>query len=200
MKRVKTFTLILPLLFAILFQNCASFDKEFVNPNPLKTQNLHKIEGTYDIANIVFDSIKNKKIPYFNTHTNFFKEIDRKLIKDTLGLNNANDYKFELKILSQKKIKISYLKNGEIIRERDIKTKLKKDGFLYLSNKNLQFLGVPYIFGAFDIKKTRLTLSKNNNLIFDVSNTRSGAGLLIVFLTYKEWQYKREYKRISLDP
>ncbi|MBL85666.1 MAG: hypothetical protein CMO82_03285 [Winogradskyella sp.] len=183
-----------------MFQSCASFDKEFVNPNPLKTQNLHNLEGTYDIANIVFDSIKNEKVSYFNTHANFFKEIDRKLIKDTLGLNNTNDYKFELKVLNPKKIKISYLKNGEIIRERDIKTKLKKDGFLYLSNKNLQFLGVPYIFGAFDIKKVRLTLSKNNDLIFDVSNIRSGAGLLIVFLTYKEWQYKREYKRISLAP
>ena len=77
MKRVKIFTLILPCLFAILFQSCASFDKEFVNPNPLKTQNLHNLEGTYDIANIVFDSIKNEKVSYFNTHANFFKEIDR---------------------------------------------------------------------------------------------------------------------------
>jgi hypothetical protein len=48
-----------------------------------------------------------------------------------------------------------------------------------------------------DVKKTRFTKSKNGNLIFDVSNHRSGAALLVVFLDGKTWKYRQEYKKVE---
>ena len=106
-------------------------------------------------------------------------------------------YSFDLKVLNPKKLKVSYLENGEIFRERILKTKLKKDGYLYLKNKNVGFLLVPYIAGAIDIKRTRLTKSENGNIVFDVVNHRSGAFLIVVFLDGRTWKYRQEYQQIE---
>ena len=135
----------------------------------------------------------NKQIWQYN---NFLTEIDRKLIEDTLKIDSLKTYSFELKIVSPKKIRIGYLENGDIIRERVLRYNLKKDGYLYLKNKNLQLMLVPFIAGAIDIKKTRLTKSENGNLIFDVANFRYGAALVIVG-DAKTWKYRQEFKVIE---
>lgn len=185
------------LILVIVFQSCASFDKELINPNPLNKENLSDLNGRYGIVYLESDSIKKRNKNQVWVHKNFLKEIDRKLIKDTLKLDSLKTYAFDLKVLNPKKIQISYIENGIMFKERILKTKLKKDGYLYLKNKNVQFLLVPYIAGALDIKKTRLSKLKNGNLIFDVSNHRSGAALLIVFLDGKTWKYRQEYERIK---
>lgn len=94
-------------------------------------------------------------------------------------------------------MKLIYIENETILRERLIKTKLKKDGFLYLKNKNIQPLLIPYIAGAIDINKIRFGLDTNNNLILDVANHTSGAFLFIAFLDGRTNKYRLIYKRID---
>ena len=183
------------LILVITFQSCALFDKELINPNPLNKQNLYELDGRYDTFNIQVDSIEQDYKRPISINNSFLKEIDRKLIKDTLKLDNLKNYAFDIKIISTKKIKIEYFENGKVFKERVFKTKLKKDGYLYLKNKNVQFLLVPYIAGALDVKRTRFTKSIKGNLIFDVSNHRSGAAFLVVFLDSKTWKYRQEYER-----
>lgn len=185
------------LILVILFQSCASFDKELINPNLLNEQTINQLNGQYGIVPIKFDSISKKEKKQIWTYNNFLAEIDRKLLKDTLKIDSLKTYSFDLKVLNLKKIKVSYLVNGKIFRERILKTKLKKDGFLYLKNKNVGFLLVPYIAGAIDIKRTRLTKSENGNLVFDISNHRSGAFLILVFLDGRTWKYRQEYEQIE---
>ena len=181
----------------ILIHSCASFDKNLTNPNPLNRQNLTDLNGTYGIVQLKFDSISKNYKKQIWTYNNFFKEIDRKLIKDTLKLDSLNKYYFNLKVISPRKIKFEYIENGNIFKERTLKTRLKKDGYLYLKNKNTKFLLVPYIAGALDVKKTRFSKSENGNLIFDVSKHRSGAVLIVVFLDGRTWRYRHEYKRVE---
>ncbi|MGL5234662.1 MAG: hypothetical protein ACRC8Z_07905 [Empedobacter falsenii] len=94
-------------------------------------------------------------------------------------------------------MKLIYIENETILRERLIKTKLTKDGFLYLKNKNFQPLLIPYIAGAIDINKIRFGLDTNNNLILDVANHTSGAILLIAFLDGRTNKYRLTYERID---
>jgi hypothetical protein len=188
------------MILAILFQSCASFNKELINPNPLNKEKLTELNGRYGIVHNKFDSIHIDKEHNYNhqiwNSNNFFTEIDRKLIKDTLEIDTLKHYSFDLKVLSPKRIKIDYIENGKVFRERIIKTRLKRDGYLYLRNKNTQIMLFPLIYGAFDIKKIRISKSDNGNLIFDVANFRYGGALVIIGDT-RTWKYRQEYERIE---
>lgn len=183
---------IIILFLVLIFQSCASFQKDVVNPNFLTENNLDKLNGKYEATNINFDSIKKKSWE----HNNFLREIDRKLLKDTLKLDTLKRYHFKLKCLNRKSIKISYLENDKVFRERTIKGKFKKDGYFYLKNKNVGYRLLPYIFGSIDVKKIRLSLAKNGNLVSDVSNYNSGA-LLLIWGFRKTWKYRDEYKKLK---
>lgn len=193
-------TLYIILILVILFQSCASFDKELINPNPLNRENLTELNGRYGIVHNKFDSIYINKESNYNRQiwnsNNFLTEIDRKLIKDTLEIDTLKTYALDLKVLSPKRIKINYIENGKVFRERILKTKLKSDGYLYLRNKNTQFILVPLIAGVIDIKKTRITKSDNGTLIFDVANFRYGTALIIIGDT-RTWKYRQEYEQIQ---
>lgn len=182
----------------LILQSCASFDKDLKNPNLLNKNNISDLNGLYQITEIDYDSTyynkNNRQIWMYN---NFLKEIDRKLLKDSLNIDSLKSYQFGIKILNKKKVEIKYIENNNIIRIREIKTKLKNDGYLYLKNKNLGFILIPYIAGAIDIKRTRFTKSENGNLIFDVSNHTSGAILLFGFLDGTTRKYRLEYKKIK---
>lgn len=184
------------VILVIVLQSCASFDKALSNPNPINKEKLTELNGRYGIVNNEFDSIYSDN--QYNYHrqiwnsNNFFFEIDRKLIKDTLNIDTLKTYAFDLKILSPKRIKIAYIENGKVFRERILKTKLKRDGYLYLRNKNTQFMLLPIIAGAIDLKRTRITKSDNGNLIFDVANYRYGAALVLIGDS-QTWKYRQEY-------
>jgi hypothetical protein len=69
--------------------------------------------------------------------------------------------------------------NGSIITNYKYDGKLK-NGFFYLNNKKVKFNGIPYLFGGSRSEKTRIGLSKNNDLIVQTAIDNTGAFLLIV--------------------
>jgi hypothetical protein len=190
----KSFLLIITILIVLFFQRC-SFNKELTNPSPFNKENLSEINGKYGVVESHFDSIQyGKQIWIYN---NFFSEIDRKMLKDTIKLDSTKTYCTQLEIINTKSLKVNYIEDDKIIRSRIIKTRLKKDGYLYLKNKNIAFLAVPYIAGALDFKKSRLTRSAEGDLFLDVVNHRSGAFMIIAFLDGRTWKYRNEYKKTS---
>ncbi|WP_143273571.1 hypothetical protein [Aquimarina sp. MAR_2010_214] len=195
MKRQKPLYLI--LILAIFFQNCASFDNSISNPKTLTKNNLADLNGKYEIMYLEFDSISKAYKTKKSIHRNFFTLTDLKSGKERIKLDNLKSYHFELNTISPKKTRITYLENGKIFQEVVVKTELKKDGYLYLKKKNLKFIGVPYLFGRFDLTKARLSLDKKKNLILDVSNLSSGAALLVVFLNSKTYKYREKLKRVE---
>jgi len=191
--------ILLLLIVATCLSNCAVYDKNLNNTNPLDKENIHQLNGQYHITEIGFDSLNQVYHSQMWTRNNFFNEIDRKLLKDTLLLDSMKKYTVALKVISKKELKITYLENDIAFRERFIKTKLKKDGYLHLKNKNIGFVFVPYIFGALDVKKTRLTLDENDNLVFDIYNHRSGAIGIVGFLDGRTRRYRRTYKKTQIS-
>lgn len=189
--------ILLLLIVVTCLTNCAVYDKNLNNTNPLDKENIHQLNGQYHITEIGIDSVNQVYHSQMWTENNFLKEIDRKLLKDTLQLDSMKKYTVALKIINEKKLKITYLENDIVFRERFLKIKLKKDGYLHLKNKNIGFVLVPYIFGAVDVKRTRLTLDKDENLVFDVYNHRSGAIGGVGFLSGNTQRYRRLYQKIN---
>lgn len=196
MKMLKMKHIFSCVLLVIGMQSCVTFERKEQNPYMLNKENVKELSGSYQISQVNADSIFKKYPKNTRLYNNFLTEIDRKLLKDTLKLDSNSTYRFDLDIINDKQAKISYIENGKTIRVRNIRVKLKKDGYLYLKNKNVGFVIIPYLAGAIDIKKTRMTKTTNGNLIFDVVNHRSGAFMIIAFLDGRTWKYRQEYERL----
>lgn len=179
------------ILVMLTFSSCASFEKGLGNSTPLTKNNITSLNGKYEI-NALNEAEGTKKYWMYN---NFLQELDRKLLTDTFKIDSNKTYTVELEVLGNKALKLNYLENGKSIRERVLKTRLKKDGYLYLKNKNIGFLLLPYIAGGIDVKKTRLSKTADGELIFDVVNHRSGAFMVIAFLDGRTWKYRKIYPK-----
>ena len=187
------------LLFLLVafgaFSSCAPFNKNVKNPTRLNKTNFSQLNGRYAISSIREDSMHSigRRWRY---NLNFFKELDRKLFKDTLKLDRKSQYAFKLIMKNSKVLQVDYIRNDSIFWQRTLKAKITKDGYVKLKNKNFQIMLLPYIVGFIEVKRIRLTVDADRNLIFDVGEHRSG-GVLIVMFDGKNYKYRKTYKRIS---
>ena len=55
------------------------------------------------------------------------------------------------------------------------------------------------LFGRFAIKRTRIGVNEENNLIFDASKYTGGAGFFIIGLNFDKNNYRLTYQRIDND-
>jgi hypothetical protein len=174
-------------------QSCVAFKDGLKNPNPIPDVMIKSFNGTYRI----WDLERNSWEPndYWGSE-NFFEEIDRKLLKDTSEWDTTSTRKFQLEIINKNHLQVKYVKDEKIIRTRIIKTKLEKDGYLYLKNKNVGFILIPYLAGAIDVKKTRMTLSEKGDLLFDVAHYHGGAFFFFIFLSWQNSSYRKTYTRV----
>jgi len=180
------------IILIFIFQSCATFKSSPNEISTLERSNLELLNGRYEISS----SEHLEKFKSFDYH-NFLREIDRKILKDTLDIDSTKHNQVELNVLNSRRLEVKYLEDDKVIRRRIIKIKLKKDGYLYLKNKNIGFSLIPYLFGRLDVKRTRVTINENDNLVLDVSHFRGGAVFLIIFLDMGTDKYKKSYKRIK---
>ena len=149
MKRKTTLNIVIIVSFLIL-QSCASFQKNAINPKLLTEKNITELNGKYNIIDIEADSIRKKNW----ASNNFFTELESKIFFKPTKLDTLKTYQFELKVLSKKRIQINYLENDKIFKERIVKGKLKKDGYLifddflwnFYSNPNENPIGAIKLF------------------------------------------------------
>ena|GEM_PF-382400 len=125
---------------------------------------------------------------------NILMLLDRKLLKDTL--QNQDDYeKFSIHFEGNKYMVFQiYSEKNVITRKHKYK---KRKGVYYLKNQNVKPLLIPFILGAIDEKRLYLYKNKKNKLIINTYESRSGAALLVVFLSWKDWTNTFRYDRIE---
>ena len=181
------------ILLSILFFSCGVFEDRNGNFQKIDITNVNMLNGTYS----VFANNKLKtEYPYFdNANEKFYRKYGRGE-KDTISFDTISGGKFKLKIIDNKKLKIDFIKNEKVIKSQTLKYKFKNDGFLYVKNRNIIISGIPYIFGGVDVKKIRIALNQNNELIINDVFDSTGAFLLI-FGDAKVWESTNEYKRVE---
>jgi hypothetical protein len=191
------------LIFIILFSltSCATFSKKitFKNQVVLNKQTISKINGVYEIKSLKsirrFENLKpeltiNDTINRYPLYT-ILKTNDNYGSGSNLGIEN---YSTKIEVQNGNKILISYLENDKITEEIILKFKIKKDGFLYLKNKNFKTKLIPGLCGNFEVQRTRIGLNSENNLIMNHSYFIYGAILFIIGDTRKT-SFGSEYKR-----
>lgn len=197
---MKFYKVILLFISIASLVSCATFDKNVTNPHKITIQNVRDLEGVYTVVPASKNGVVLDTSMSVLHYENFLTQIDRKLLKDTLRFDPKANYSFKLTIASPKMLTVDYLKNDVVYRSRNIKTRITKDGYLLLRNKNTGVVCVPFVLGAFDFTRTRLTLDKASNLVFDVSTTRTGAALLVVFADYNNRKFRLTYAPIHKLP
>lgn len=188
------------LILSSLF-GCATFSKKisFKNQIILNKETITNINGSYAIKS-------NKTIWRYENIEPEFTENDttnRFPLYTTLKANNqygnaANieNYSAKIEIRTKKIISISLLNKEKIIDSINLNYKIKKNGYIYLKNKNFKTKWIPGLCGNFELDRTRIGLTKENNLILNHSYFIYGAALFIIGDT-KKTSFGTEYKRIK---
>ena len=190
---MKNITILVSLMLScVLFGCAAKFSKSYKNPNKFEKQNIHEINGEYNIYAIDSTS-NNPKDKFSNAFNKFYRGFGRDK-RDTLALNELNEYSLKLKVKNENEIK--YFKNKIALKNLNFVYKLKSDGYIYIEDRNFKVSGIPYLFGSIDIKKIRLGVDNYENLIIEEVHHSSGA-LLLIFGDSKTWNYRNYYKQIK---
>ena len=165
--------------------SCAGFkNTNFTELN--KKNNLQNINGTY------------KSIPttgngfYVNTLTDVF---DRNINMFNLNKKyNNEDAVVKLKMINENRLHVEISELENILFSKNLRIKLKNDGFIYLKNKRLMVYGLLLIFGGWNFQKSRLSLDSNNNLKVH-SNYFFCNGVLILMSDWKTFHYDLTFQK-----
>lgn len=190
--------LITAILLSLIMLSCATFSSEFQNGGNLDITNVNSINGKYEIVPMQVDTTKRRHISG-RLNYNLIQEFERNPFSPVYVNYDEDSTKYlvEFEIKNSKDIEIKFLKNDQVYNSKIIKYKLKKDGFLYLKNDNTKLWGVPYLFGAMDINKNRISVNEKSNLVLDVANFRGGAMLLIAFLDGGRTYYRKIIRKVN---
>ncbi|REG88753.1 hypothetical protein [Flavobacterium aquicola] len=180
------------ILFSILFLSCGSFKDKQENFQKINENNVTILNGIYT----VFAKNKSNKYYYFdNLNEKFYRKYGRGE-RDTINFDTITGGSLKISILSERELNLDFIKNDKTLKSQRLKYKFKKDGFLYIKNRNTLISGIPFIFGGVDVRKVRIALNENNDLLLNDVFDSSGAFLLI-FGDAKVWEETNVYKRIK---
>ena len=189
------------LILTTLF-GCASFSKKttFNNQIILKKESVSKLNGIYEIGSIKaiqkFENTKREVIEYDSLNRfSLFETIKetKQVLREEIK-NNIKNYKVKILIENENIISFSLLKNELKIDSIKMNYKIRKDGFIYLKNKNFRTMWVPVLCGNFEVDRTKVGINDSNNLILSNSYFLYGAILVIIGDTKKS-NFSSEYKR-----
>lgn len=173
--------------FVVLATSCAGF-RNVDNANAiLNKNNLDLVDGTYSNFSIsdgggyviTFADVIDR-----NTNMFIFKK-----------KYNERDVRLQLKMISSKKLNVKIYKAGKLMLDKDLKVKLKDDGFLYLKEKRFMLQGIPLVFGGWNIQKSRFTVDEKNNLQIQ-SNYFFCNGFMIVMSDWKTSRYTLNFEKL----
>lgn len=176
-------TSILFFLFVIigLLQSCASIKNDEEN-DLKKMMHAKEIEGEYE--NISSEN-KNIKLRSIKSYIDF-----RNKIKDTTEIRSV-----KISVLNDKKIQFSFKTVNGTENNYQSNYKFSKNGLILLKNKNFRLTGLPYIFGGYQINKTELGLTKQNQLFLKGVKVDEGAILIILQASIPKTNFREKYNR-----
>lgn len=180
------------ILFSILFLSCGSFKDKQENFQKINENNVTILNGNYSVFK------KNKSSEYYysdNLNEKFYRKYGRG-VRDTINFDTISGGILKISIINKRKLKLDFIKNDKTVKNQILRYKFKNDGFLYIKNRNTLIGGLPYIYGGIDVKKVRIALNENNDLLLNEFFNSSGAFLLI-FGDAKVWEKTNIYKRIK---
>ena len=180
-----------PILLLILFLSCGVYRDKQENFTKINSENVTLLNGNYS----VFAERKpNVKYPFQNyANEKFYRKYGREY--DTIKFDTISGGSFNISIANDKEINIKFIRDNQVLRKQTLKYKIKDDGFLHIKNRNTIFRGLPFIFGGIDVRKIRIALSENSELL--INDVYSGYGAFLFIGDAKSWEETNKYKLIK---
>lgn len=181
------------IFLPFIFLNCGVFKEKQENFQKIQRDNVTILNGNYSVFAVKYPD--DKYAYYDNANEKFYRKYGRGE-SDTLKFDTINGGNFKITIVNAKEIKLEFIKHDKTLKSQTLRYKIKDDGFLHISNRNTLIRGIPFLFGGVDVRKVRMSLCENNDLLINDVFDSSGAFLLI-FGDAKEWERTNSYKRIK---
>ncbi|MRJ07572.1 hypothetical protein EDL99_01550 [Ornithobacterium rhinotracheale] len=175
------------IFIALIFQSCASFKEPKIN-GTLNENNLSQLNGQYNDSVSSGGGLYVKKLSdVLDRNVNMF---DFKHDEKYVGKGITVD----LKVVSKNMLNVKFKKHNQIISDKNVKVKLKNDGFLYVKGKKFMIDFVPFVLGGWNVQKSRLTLNSDGNLYVE-SNYFFYAALFTVIGDWKTLRYESTFDK-----
>src|SRR5690606_12221670 len=118
------------LILTLTIQSCATFPKSSLSQRLWTQNDLTRINGQYKVRAEKDSLLDNTYIDYHSAFEKFYRGKGRGS-KDTMKIDNLDNYSFELKLVENQKVEITYLKDKISFRKFTLEYQLKNDGFIY---------------------------------------------------------------------
>lgn len=186
------------ILLAVALQSCQSYNHKLYTKGTLNSSNTESINGEYASQPILAVMTKFHPFP-MDKHidSSLLLSLDRSLNTNNIDYGILNHYTFSIQVFDNKRVSIKCLQGGRCLKTYDLEVQLKSDGFLYLKNRNVRPILIPFICGAIDVTKLRFSRDSEGDLIVDKTNHRSGAFLFIAFFSVSNTESRCIYKKIK---
>jgi hypothetical protein len=172
--------LIFSAIVVMLF-NCGGIPK-YKDDNLQPITHVKQIEGEF--KNFDNDSLELR-----------YNSLNGKLNWRARQIDTTQFTSVKFKILNEKRLKLDFMLEEDLVKSKIIKYRLRNNGFIKLRNRNLKVTGIPYIFGGYEMEKYDIGLTKTGDLILHGYNERAG-GFLIVLSGGNAFKVKRTFERI----
>jgi hypothetical protein len=171
------------LLLVGLFTSCASI-KNYEESDLKKINNVKEIEGEYENKSSENENLKHRTI---KSYIDF-----RNKIKDTTEIRSV-----KITILTDNKIQFLFRTVNGTEYSYESKYKLTKNGLLLLKNKNFRLtgLGLPYIFGGYQINKIELGVTSQNQLLLNGVKVDEGAILIVLPASFPKINFRAKFNK-----
>ena len=181
-------------ILLLLLSSCASFrgDKVPDDFRKLSVETFRELEGTYAFepdyyytkqGNVAYDDVENHR-------NNLFRYVSKeKVIRDTMST-----YKVSLRVLTSEQLEFSLFKDDSLDARIVLGGKFKR-GFFQLDNEMYDLRGIPFLFGSYSERKTRIGLSSQKDLLV-YHAYGAGGGALIVLSNGRSHSSLKSYNRI----
>lgn len=188
------------LLIGCILSGCATFSKKDFKKVYARPEHpdLKSFEGTYSYfptKEFFRGSVRSHPdclTKSVNVYSQITHEENEQTTSDSIEKLSC---KARLLVKDKNTLILNVLMDDEVCRSAVLKGKLKKNGMFYLSDKELEIRGVPYIFGGWYHSKGRMVISKENNLI--VNTAISFAGTLLIFVEGGSYNEAYEFQRLE---
>ncbi len=182
------------LLLASAFfslQQCAIFTHS-IDKSELNLSKRYELEGKYEILPLE----RIDPLPVHYDAKNLLHLSENKCFSKRTKLNESTQSYAEIKFINPKQLKLQIFEEENLIYEKVYQAKMIRKGYLKLG-RQLRILGIPYIMGTHSLSQTRISLDKEHNLIWNVSQFHGGGAFIIVFLNWSDVEQHFVFRKIN---
>jgi hypothetical protein len=105
------------------------------------------------------------------------------------------DGEIEIEVLSERKIKVSFIKNGEMLKSKIYKGKFINNYNYFSINQRNSFCGIPLLIYAYKEHKVDIGLTSDGYLAIYLSNYTFGG--IFLFMGQSTYAYEVLFKKLE---